>query len=948
MQRQLTATGRRVKPKKLNLTVDDLSRIPDPVDRRACMLLVGASGVYEGRSRYYSSYASPYGSDSRLSSWKVPSAGQSELFTMMAAGGRLHYRVDSHDSPQPVRWSGDELWEFALTVKPLGKTKSFEIRGELRNQGETRSLKDVAQFIPGSPALMLCDGVLCHLESHGCFSWLLPLQRVESARLKPSEVTKFLKELERLGHFPPIEWPADWGVIESADLLPQPELFLKIENPRWDAQNYPARAEVKFRYGDVVVDESTAGRFVVDSVAKRVIHRKPGMERDLLNRFLSLGATTERYGDRFEVHPKKIPTLVVSLVCDGWKVHGNNQVYRQPGRFKIHVSTGIDWFDVAGDVEFGEHSAKLPELLEAINKGERFVPLDDGSFGILPEDWLGRHRAWLGMGEAEDGRIRFNQTQVGLIDALLAEMPEATFDENLAAARKRIAAFDGVKACQEPEDFRGELRPYQREGLGWLEFLDTFQWGGCLADDMGLGKTVQLLAHFARRRGTGPSGPSLVVAPKSVVYNWVEEAKRFAPDLRVLDYTGSDRKKIRTELARHDLVLTTYGTLRRDVKFLREQPFDYVVLDEAQAIKNAESQSAKASRLLTAHRRLALTGTPVENDLSDLWSIFEFLNPGMLGTINAFKNFSSGGRNGRAGAGDHGNGNGGKADTHNNGNGNGHAIAGRNGGDTGRFSILRRMLRPFILRRTKEQVAPELPERSEQTVYCEMPKEQAAYYKELLDHYRASLLARIDKDGLARSKMHVLEALLRLRQAACHPGLIDTSKSGVESAKLESLIAMVTELIGEGHKALIFSQFTKMLAIVRRELDQRGIKYEYLDGKTTDRPRRIEHFQTSKDCPLFLISLKAGGTGLNLTAADYVFILDPWWNPAVEAQAIDRTHRIGQDKKVIAYRLIARDTVESKILELQASKRHLAEAIITQQNSVIRSLTREDLAILLS
>ena len=495
-------------------------------------------------------------------------------------------------------------------------------------------------------------------------------------------------------------------------------------------------------------------------------------------------------------------------------------------------------------------------------------------------------------------------------------MPEATFDENLAAARRKLQSFSGVKPRKAPRGFRGELRPYQREGLGWLRFLDEHDWGGCLADDMGLGKTVQILALLADRRRWSGMGPSLVLAPKSVVFNWIREAERFAPKLRVMDYTGLDRKGLRESFGEYDLILTTYGTLRRDITFLREQAFNYVVLDEAQAIKNPDSQNAKAARLLPARRRLALTGTPVENHLGDLWSICEFLNPGMLGAAKAFRNFAAG-------------------------NGNGE-------GEHEELPMLARMLRPFILRRTKKQVAPELPERIEQTIDCELGPKQAAYYKELRDHYRASLTATVGKVGLARSKMHVLEALLRLRQAACHPGLIDKSKVGDESAKLDMLLSMITELIEKGHKALIFSQFTKMLAIVRTALDRRGLTYEYLDGKTYDRPKRIDRFQSDPDCRLFLISLKAGGTGLNLTAADYVFILDPWWNPAVEAQAIDRTHRIGQDKKVIAYRLIARDTVEAKILELQRSKRALADAIITQKNSLIRTLTREDLNELLS
>ena len=352
----------------------------------------------------------------------------------------------------------------------------------------------------------------------------------------------------------------------------------------------------------------------------------------------------------------------------------------------------------------------------------------------------------------------------------------------------------------------------------------------------------------------------------------------------------------------------------RDIPRLKDHAFDYVVLDEAQAIKNASTASAKAVRLLKGRNRLALSGTPVENHLGELWSLFEFLNPGMLGEARVLK--MAGGLS-------------------------------RNPSEEAR-QLLAQALRPFILRRTKKQVAKELPEKTEQTIFCELEATQRKQYDELKRHYRESLLQRVAKQGMGRSKMHVLEALLRLRQAACHPALIDSSRSAEPSAKLEVLMEQLTEVLEEGHKALVFSQFTSMLAIVRLRLDAAGIVYEYLDGSTTDRQARVERFQTDEKCGLFLISLKAGGLGLNLTAAEYVFLLDPWWNPAVEAQAVDRAHRIGQSRPVFAYRLIAKDTVEEKVLELQKSKRDLADAILGEDNSLIRDLGREDLELLLS
>jgi SNF2 family DNA or RNA helicase len=555
--------------------------------------------------------------------------------------------------------------------------------------------------------------------------------------------------------------------------------------------------------------------------------------------------------------------------------------------------------------------------LKAIARGDNLVRLADGTFGVLPEEWLKRYRVVAALGTADDGTLRFERSQAGLLDALLAEQPEVTFDETFDRIRKELACFGGVQSAEAAPTFQGKLREYQRDGLGWLRFLRRFGFGGCLADDMGLGKTVQLLALLDSAERMGPA---LIVVPRSLIFNWKQEAARFTPRLRLLDHTGMDRMSRWDEIHNADIVLTTYGTLRRDVVRLKDVAFDTIVLDEAQAIKNANTESAKAVRLLKARHRLALTGTPVENRLSDLWSLFDFLNPGLLGTASVFRT----------------------------------QIAGKNGGtetasaaENESLQMLCRALRPFLLRRTKEQVARELPPKTEQTIYCELDREQRRLYNELRLHYRDALLGRVDSFGIEKSRMQILEALLRLRQAACHPGLIDKERAGQSSAKIDALIPQIAELVAEGHKALLFSQFTSFLDIVKKRLDTDGLRYEYLDGRTRDREARVRRFQQDAGCPLFLISLKAGGVGLNLTAAEYVFLLDPWWNPAIEAQAIDRCHRIGQPRNVFAYRLIARDTVEEKILDLQKAKRDLANAIMTSDNSVLAGLTREHLELLL-
>jgi len=545
------------------------------------------------------------------------------------------------------------------------------------------------------------------------------------------------------------------------------------------------------------------------------------------------------------------------------------------------------------------------------------VELSDGSLGILPEGMAEQFEPMIALATRHDGRLRYSRLQVALLDALLAGQPQSQVDEAFAHLRAELAAGDRPEAETEPTGFQGTLRHYQREGLGWLTFLERMGLGGCLADDMGLGKTIQVLAMLVRRRATLEAGglghrPSLVIVPKSLVFNWIEEATRFAPQLRVLNHTGNTRGEAAGSMTDHDVVLTTYGTLRRDIVRHREVEFDYVVLDEAQSIKNAGSQAAKACRLLRARHRLALTGTPVENHIGELWSIFEFLNPGQLGSASRLKRFLAGGQG------------------------------------TGAAEVVARAVKPFLLRRTKAQVLSDLPEKTEQTIFCELGESQRKTYDELREHYRLELSGRIGRLGIGKARFAVLEALLRLRQTACHPALIDPSRIDEPGAKLETLLEQLGEVIDEGHKVLVFSQFTSFLAILRHHLDGRGQTYEYLDGKTTDRQARVTRFQEDPDCRLFLVSLKAGGQGLNLTAADYIYILDPWWNPAVEAQAVDRAHRIGQTRRVFAYRLIARDTVEEKILALQARKRELADSIVRADENMITSLSADDVELLLS
>lgn len=610
------------------------------------------------------------------------------------------------------------------------------------------------------------------------------------------------------------------------------------------------------------------------------------------------------------------------LTAEGFEVYGeeslrHHRVNRHAPEIELEVRSEIDWFDLKLAVRFGEQSLSLAALRDALQKGTRYVRLDDGSMGLLPTEWFEKYRHLFEFAESTDTGLRFSKYHLTLIDELYQEATQKQGDERFLRSWEKLKRFAAIQPQELPGNFRGELRPYQKASYDWLYFLQEFGFGGCLADDMGLGKTICTLALLARENERGSPRPSLLVVPTSLVFNWLAEAGRFTPDLQILAQTGADRPKTAEGFRDYDLILTTYGTLRKDITWLKDYPFHYAILDESQQIKNPASQIAKAVKLLRATHRLALSGTPVENNTLELWSQFAFLNPGLLGNLTQFKERF--------------------------------ARTIEREKDAEAAALLKRLIYPFILRRTKQQVAQELPPKVENVVYCEMEAPQRRLYQQWRDYYRAAVLGLIDEQGLNRSRMKILEGLTKLRQICCHPSLIEADCPD-SSGKLELFKEMLTSILAEGHKVLVFSQFVKMLEVVCRHLEAEKIIYEYLDGKTPPRQRkaRVERFQTDGRVPVFLISLRAGGLGLNLTAADYVIQLDPWWNPAVEVQATDRTHRIGQTRHVFAYKLITKGTVEEKILELQERKRRLVQELITTESSFFKNLTREDVRVLFS
>jgi len=890
-------------PKHFALREDQWANAPDPLDRQVAQMLVGAGSdsryVGPGITRRY--YLEPAAFDSTL--------------RLMCDTGRCRVSVNGEPDPAPLAWDPGEPWELRIHVAPVDTSASPHADPQLRVEGwlgrgsERMSFGDAALLAPG---LVIAHGTAALVRDHPNHALVVALADERAIDVPAADVDELLRELHALPAVPPIDLPESFGVREEH---PAPTPILRVTaDPVVSWQSARATGELSFDYAGTIVKAGAPQRAAFDEAGRRIVRRDPDAERAAREELHALGFRDEYdyyHGRRVtRVAASRLPRVIATLVERGWAVETEVGRVRAAGELEVEVSSGIDWFELRGGAAFGDARAALPELLAALRHGDSTVTLSDGTIGILPDSWRERLRALAGVADSSGDTVRFTRSQVGLLDALLAAMPAAAVDEQFERARRELRSFETLAPADPPPSFQGELREYQREGLAWLHFLHRFGFGGCLADDMGLGKTVQALALLEERR-LAASGPSLVVVPRSLLFNWRQEAARFTPSMRVLVHEGRDRARAVAAFNDYDLVLVTYGTMRRDAPLLTDAHFDYVILDEAQAIKNAGTDTAKAARLLRGRHRLAMSGTPVENRLAELWSLFEFLNPGMLGAARVFK-----------------------------------ALGAAEDGESGR-SLIASAVRPFVLRRTKEQVAPELPEKLEQTIYVELEPKERKRYDELRDHYRASLLGRIARDGIAKSKIQILEALLRLRQAACHSGLLDAKRAGDSSSKFDLLIPKLAEAVAEGHKALVFSQFTSLLALLKPQLDAEKITYEYLDGQTRDREERVTRFQTDSACSVFLISLKAGGLGLNLTAADYVFLLDPWWNPAVEAQAIDRTHRIGQTRRVFASRLIARDTVEEKVLELQQSKRDLAEAIIGGDSSLIARIRREDLEVLL-
>lgn len=627
------------------------------------------------------------------------------------------------------------------------------------------------------------------------------------------------------------------------------------------------------------------------------------------------------------------PEEAISFLLDAYpklveqyRVFGEKALSKYKVRLSAPVLTATvesdeeeKWFTLDMEVDYDGQKVPIDKIWKAWSEGKRYVQLKDGSYTSLPESWLekiaGKLKA-MGLDPEKPPKKKFEQFEAPALDNLLEDLPSVQTDSFWDSLKEKLHTFQEIEMLEEPKRLNASLRGYQKQGLSYLNFLKEYGFGGILADEMGLGKTIQTLSFIQHMVEKGIAEPNLIVVPTSVLPNWDREASKFVPDLKRLTIYGTRRENLFKEISSSQLVMTTYALLRRDLEELQNYEFNTIILDEAQNIKNPNTITARSVRKINARHRLCLSGTPIENNLFELWSLFEFLMPGFLGSQHAFQRG---------------------------------IVKPIKDGDSDTLDYLRLRVRPFILRRTKSEVAKDLPPKIENVQYCALEEEQAELYGALAAKLKEQVMSDVENKGMAKSQMSILDALLKLRQICCHPRLLKLDMPGVStnlpSGKFEAFKDMITDIVEEGHKVLVFSQFVSMLHIIRSWLQIAEIPFCYLDGTSKDRFEQVDKFNDSPDIPIFLISLKAGGTGLNLTSADYVIHYDPWWNPAVEDQATDRAHRIGQKSQVFSYKMICQNTVEEKILKLQEQKKGVADAIIPGQDHW-RSLTRDDLEML--
>ncbi|PDH52415.1 MAG: helicase SNF2 [Bacteroidetes bacterium MED-G17] len=803
-----------------------------------------------------------------------------------------------------------ESTRYFLTIKNNGNKVNF--------------MKNGSVLISQTPPWLLAEGVLMTFEGH-----------IDGKKIKPFVKKKFIEIPQRTkedyfqNFIPQIienyHVYAQGFAIETLNVNAKAKLFL-MENT-----NGQLCFELKFDYQNRLIDvnpqKPITAHFNKEKNTFYRIKRIANWENDIINYLKEQGLhqlSSGKFIPDSQINPvewiiENKETISHKIDIDQSLLSKNYLIKKAKFDLSVESDKDNDWFDLQGKVLFGTFELPFKKIISYIKRQIHEFELPDGTIATIPQEWFARLDQLLLFNNSKDG-LKLNRSHFSIVENSVKKSIEAN---------QNIVSFSAIDTPL-PLETLFTLRPYQKEGFRWIQFLKTNNFGGILADDMGLGKTIQTIALLLkekeenkskRKKYTGQqvalfedktsSQTSLIVVPTSLVFNWISEINKFGPSIKTTTYIGYERQNIYNELMNFDVVISTYGVIRNDIEQIQKLHFNYLIIDEAQAIKNASSQSNKSILKICANHKLALTGTPIENRLTDLWSIMNCVNPGLLGNQKFFQNTF--------------------------------ANPIEKFQNEKSAQTLKTLIAPFILRRTKENVVQDLPPVNHSVKLCEMTPNQEKFYETIKSKFRNELLTNIEKNGFEKSKINILSGLTQLRLAANHPKLVDPDFEG-ESGKYQLLFDMIEEAKSQHHKVLVFSQFVKQLKEFSVKLEQMNIRFTYIDGQTPtmQREKEVYAFQNNPDITLFLISLKAGGTGLNLTAADYVFIADPWWNPATENQAIARAHRIGQKNTVFSYKFICRNSVEEKILQLQKRKSSLASDLISANKNGAMNIQMED------
>jgi SNF2 family DNA or RNA helicase len=834
---------------------------------------------------------------------KLDSADQIAVLRLADSAEKLAV-VEKKGDLRPLRFNkGSERSPVKLQISIKKKEARYEVTACLLSCKEALAIDGTIKF--QNPYILIGEQ-LYFADMIDMDDLLKTFQKVGKIEFASHEIPTFLSSLYAKQHVPLLELPEElrYKVVQGVG-----KIRLVIDKVK-DSDGI-LNADLNFKYGHDYIDVSEESQRLLDHDAKIIYERDLSGEMKFRQQLLSMMGRSRPNSDGFLFFPEgKLLELVSKAFQKKWEVIAYKKIVSQSKEYKIKASSGIDWFDLEVEMKFADGQIlPLPDLLKSINSGKKLIHLADGSLGILNDEMIKRFSS-LGLGAKVVGeKLRLSKVQAIFLSATLSEDKNFKSDKKFSTLKNVLKYKQRIKNVEPDKKFQGRLRGYQKQALSWLETMSREEIGCLLADDMGLGKTVCILALLSKKL----EGKALIVVPKSLVYNWVEEAEKFVPHLKIHTHVGGSRHDAKKQFDDADIVITTYHTLRGDIEKLKDFGFEYLILDEAQAIKNPNSDVHKSSRLIDARRKIALTGTPIENSMGDFFSILSTVAPGLMtkGGIEKYSNEDN------------------------------PVVAAQ----------IRRALDPFFLRRKKESVLKDLPKKTEQVRYCELTPAERREYDHLKKFLWAKLKGKIRTQGMNKIGSDILTYLLRLRQASCHQGLLKPKYRKMPSSKFTFLMEELETVVSEkGQKVLIFSSFVKVLQLLKPHLDKAKIKYEYMDGSSSNRMQIVKKFQEDNGTQVFLMTLKTGGVGLNLTAANYLFILDPWWNPAAESQAIDRSHRIGQKKRVNAYKIVARDTVEEKILALQAKKRAIFDAIFggSKNISALKNITPAELELLFS